>query len=1047
VDTSRWRQIERVFHSALTRSSGERETYLTEACREDAHLRTQVDRLLRAHDTADSFMEAPPEAVASEARRTQSAMLGARFGDYRVLRVIAAGGMGTVYEARHEPTGRFVALKILRALCSSPDMRRRFEREARLLGQLRHPAIARVFEAGVSEVDDQPVPFIAMELLGGARTLVEYAASAGLSLRQRLELFLQVCDAVQYAHSQGVIHRDLKPGNVLVIDAAESSQGLGVPAASDSDGALHAYVKVIDFGVARALDADGAAASLQTYTGQLVGTVPYMSPEQCGGDREEVGAQSDVYSLGVLLFELLTGLPPYEVRGKSILEAVRVIQWQPPMRPSLADPSLRGDLETILLKALEKEKSARYPSVAQLASDIQRFLDHRRIVAQRPGIVRQLRVLGRRHRALFTAAIVVGLGLLASAVISIAFAVRAGRVAASEAAMRAEAQRVTSFLQEMLLSVDPAGATASATFREMLDNASARLERDFTGYPLVAGAIHADIGESYRSIGAFDVAERHQRESLALLQRFGGPAEHQALVRARLATILCEKAQYPEADAMIREAIAIQRGLGPAGHADLAASLTTLARSLKEQGHLDDARRIYEEALTLTRDAYGPAHMQVARVLGNLGGLVTKQGHFDEAQRMLEEALAISTKALGPDHIDVATSLNNLAGLMVEKSSLNEAVRLSREALAIMKKRRREAHPATARALATLSAALLRTGDLREAETVLRESVDIQTRLLGLNHPDTALSMSNLGFALKEQGQYGEAEKLYQQALAVQESTWGPDHPDLAYTLIHLGMLSKIRGDYAAAEPLFRRAVAIRRAGLGADHPFVAYALNNLGEMLFQARRLPEARAVLDEAAALSVAKLGKEHWLTSVCRSNTALIDLAEGDDLRAEEALRQVLRHSEALYGPEHVNTAFCRYNLALALQRQSRYAEARILLENTLQIGRTKLGDEHPRLAMPMVRLGAVLLTQGEAPAAEHLLQEARRRLAATLDSGHWQLAYVAALIGECQIQSGEMDDGEALLRESFEQLRHELGEHARETEEIACFLEALAAEGES
>ncbi len=379
-----------IFDHAVELEPGERTAFLERAC--EPALRAEVRSLLAAHAHAERFLADPagdPATIAA-ALIHDALRPGARLGRYTIVRLIGVGGMGAVYLAEQDRPRRTVALKVIRAGLADPDLIRRFELESQVLASLAHPGIAQVFDAGTHALGpggpDQPLalPYFAMEHIPKARSLVAHADGAGLARRARLEVFARVCDAVQYAHLRGVIHRDLKPGNILVP---------GEPDAAPTP-------KIIDFGVARVSGPEVALQTQQTTIGQIVGTLRYMSPEQCGDDPASVDARSDVYALGVILYELLTGRAPYELKSSSLIQAPRIIREMPATRPSLIDATLRGDLETIILKALEKEPEARYQSAGALAEDIRRLLSDRPILARPPSTAYQLRTFARRNRAL-----------------------------------------------------------------------------------------------------------------------------------------------------------------------------------------------------------------------------------------------------------------------------------------------------------------------------------------------------------------------------------------------------------------------------------------------------------------------------------------------------------------------------------------------------------------------------------------------------------------------------------------------------------------------
>ncbi len=368
VDSDRVRRVQQVLDDALERPPEDRAQFVVEACGQDAELRADVESLLAHRPQVPQNFMRPPESPSDSGRAVQpdspDSWIGLDVGRFRIRSVIAEGGMGTVYEATQDQPHRTVALKVMKRHVASDSALRRFQFESETLGQLQHPNIGQVYEAGIHGVGPEGVPYFAMEHVPEARTLTQYATERELSTRERLRLFLQVCDALQHGHQKGVIHRDLKPGNILVD--------------------LSGHVKVIDFGVARSTHSDVAVTTMRTDIGQLIGTLQYMSPEQCEGNAHTLDTRSDVYSLGVVLYELLSGELPYEVRGTTILQAVKVICEERPTSPSVISRALRGDLEIIMLKALEKDREERYESAAALSQDIRRYLNREPVAARPP---------------------------------------------------------------------------------------------------------------------------------------------------------------------------------------------------------------------------------------------------------------------------------------------------------------------------------------------------------------------------------------------------------------------------------------------------------------------------------------------------------------------------------------------------------------------------------------------------------------------------------------------------------------------------------------
>lgn len=430
-------------------------------------------------------------------RSSADPLIGAKIGSCTLKRIIGSGGMGTVYEAVQEKPRRHVALKMMKRGITSRSATRRFEFESQTLARLQHPGVAQIYEAGTHDDGSGGVPYFVMEYIPNAKTITEYADEKKLGTKERLLLFTKVCDAVQHGHLKGIVHRDLKPGNILV----------------DSSG----QPKVIDFGVARSTDSDLAVTTLQTDVGQLIGTLQYMSPEQCEADPSDIDVRSDIYALGVILYELLTGKPPYSLQQKAIHEAVRIIREEEPSKLSTIDRHLRGDIETIAMKALEKDRGRRYQSATALEEDIQHYLIDEPISARPPGAIDYLRRFTRKHTAAALAISAVFVVLVVAVVGISIFAINAAKE-------RTRAEQVKGFVANMLSSVDPAntGAIDEDRLELMLSEASKALEEQFADQPLVEAEIRGVIGKAYESFGMDDEARPHIVEALAIHRRILG---------------------------------------------------------------------------------------------------------------------------------------------------------------------------------------------------------------------------------------------------------------------------------------------------------------------------------------------------------------------------------------------------------------------------------------------------------------------------------------------------------------------------------------------
>jgi tetratricopeptide (TPR) repeat protein len=804
----------------------------------------------------------------------------ARIGPFRIIALIGQGGMGMVYEAEQDRPNRLVALKIVRPGVVPAAALRRFELEYEFLGRLQHPGIAQIYQAGIEQTEYGPQPYFAMELVRGRR-LDAYIAAKRPTLRERLELVAAIADAVQHAHHRGIIHRDLKPANILVTDAGQP--------------------KVLDFGIARAAH-DGVLTTMHTAAGEVLGTLSYMSPEQIAGDVSSIDTRSDVYALGVILYEVLAERPPYELDRKSLAEAARIISDSEPTRLTAATRAVPADVETIVSKALEKEKERRYSSAADLAEDIRRYLRDEPITARPPSAAYQARRFARRHKAL-VGGIAASMVLLLAGVIATTWqavrATRAERVAEARAreaeGERAKAEAVTTFLTEMLASVDPAQAKGrDVSVREALDAAAAKIDAGaMKAQPAVESAVRNAIGSTYGGLGLFEEAERQLRAAEALQARAGATALERGETQNRLVNVLYQRGKYPEAIKSAEQAVALRRqALGPS-HKDVATSLDDLGAVLMASGDMARAEPLMRESLAMRRRLLPPNDPLLAVGLNNLAYLTWRKGSLDEAEAMYREALAIDRQALGNDHPEIATRLINLVVLLGEKGRRDLGAPLAEEAVAIRRKVQGGRHPAMANALDAYAGVLEDLGRDAEAEAMLRESLDIARAGFGEVHIETAREQHHLAVLLWKQGKYSEAEPYFQAAVASMEKTHGPAHRITRGAIANHAHNLNGLGQHRAAEAASRDALARYRQA-PADK-LIPGALLALGQALTAQGRHAEAVTVLREALEkLDLAAERRRPWWKGDIQSTLGAVLLTTGN---ATDAAPLLVAGAEAL------------------------------------------------------------------------------------------------------------------------------------------------------
>jgi tetratricopeptide (TPR) repeat protein len=726
-----------------------------------------------------------------------------QIGPFRILQLLGEGGMGLVYEAEDTgPVRRRVALKVVRAGLQSREIVARFEAERQALAVMNHPGIAKVLHAGTT---DRGEPYFAMELVRGL-PITEYCDARRLPVRDRILLFIAVCQAVQHAHQKGVIHRDLKPSNVLVTDQDDVPQP-----------------KIIDFGIAKALGPQLSGSTIMTLGGQLIGTLAYMSPEQADPVGLDVDTRADIYSLGVMLYEVLVGQLPLEpgqiglpaflarlvagetnaptpsVRLTAARERLALVAKARRTDPDRLRRDLRGDLDWIVMKAIDPDRSRRYDSAAGLANDLRRFLANEAVQARPPSARYRLAKFVQRHRLGVAAAGIVTLAVLSGAVLSTVGFVRASRAERRAASEAMAAREVTSFLVDLFRVSDPDEARGNTlTARALLDRGAQDVRTRLAGQPALQARLMYTLGTVYERLGLYDPARDLLDQALRIRsdRSGGGAATGEAAIADvlnALGDVAAGKGDFAQADSAYLAALQIRERIYGHDHPDVAASLGGLAAVRWSQGRAAEAESLYKDVVDLDRRHRKPEDPRTLSNLGNLAVVYWSQGRYGEAEPLFRRTLEVQERVLGADHPDVAGTLMNLGSLSWSQGRYDEALAYYERARPIFEKSFGARHPRVAGIYNNLGETYWKLHRYAEAEPMFRRALAIKDSVLAGGHPSIAITLNGLAGLLRDQGRYAEAEPLYRRALAIRTRELGPDHSDTKETRRDLDSLLRLK--------------------------------------------------------------------------------------------------------------------------------------------------------------------------------------------------------------------------------------------------------------
>ncbi len=924
---SDWGRVERALDEVLDRSLAERDDWLERVGRTDPALARDVERFLAALDASPGFLERPVAACAAELVATSldevsddisddAPLPTATIGPYRLIRELGRGGMGTVYLAERND-GEFtkaVAIKMVRFGTGLAGDSRRFQTERQILASLDHPGVARLLDGGTTP---DGIAYLVMEYVEG-ESIDRYVAGRALSVDGRLALFDRVADAVEYAHRQLVVHRDLKPGNILVSAAGE--------------------VKLLDFGIAKLLDVEPGSDA--TRTGVILATPAYASPEQIRG--EPVSTASDVYALGVVLHHMLTERSPYRVGAEaSPRQLAAAICDEIPDRPSVTvtDPALRrrlaGDLDAIMLTALAKETDRRYQSVTQLRDDLRRHRDGFPVVARPPTRAYLAGKFVARHRGKLLAAALVVLALAAGATVA-AWQARAAVIQAERA------ERVTRFVKDIFGGTDPdrsQGREVSA--RELLDQGAARLATELTEEPAVRAEMLAVVATLYQRLGLPDSAARLLERAIQIDEASGAAELDRAARLAALASVRFDLGDYQATESLATAALTTRRRLLGARDPRITTSLADVATARSVQGDYGVADSLFRVVLALERRRGDSA--AAARTTGLLGQVLWRQGRYDEAVPLLEDVLAFDRRVHGEVHTYTATSLQHLGSVLMDQGAFDSATILFERAIAVREQLLGPEHPLVASALGNLADLYQKHGKLEPAERANLRALAIRRSAYGDSHPEVALSHNNLAVVHYFLGRHRDAAEGFERTLAIWRPLLGDQHSSVLTGLNNLGSAYRSAGNLVAAERILEEVLAIRIGTLGESHQDVAQSRNNLALLHAEQGKHREAEAGFAAATRIWRSTLGERHPNVAYGLISHGRFLSDRGRCVEGEPLLRDAVALREAALDPASPDLAMARRELAICLSSLGRSDEAIVLLDLAIPVMRDTWGPE--------------------------------------------------------------------------------------------------------
>ena len=994
MDSGQWQKIGIIFEEALKLNEPERTEFLLDACGGDSEILAEVRSLIEADTNIPSVLKGQAsDAIDIPPRKNYE---GITISNYKIINQIAEGGMGSVFLSERAD-GHFeqkVALKLIKPGMNSSEIIKRFQFERQILARLQHPNIARLLDGGLTEDN---LPYFTMEYVEGDNIDI-YCNKNNLSVNERLKLFAKVCNAIQYAHQNLVIHRDLKPSNIII----------------KKDGT----VKLLDFGIAKVFTEDDSyEQSALTRTGLYVMTPEYASPEQIRGGT--ITTSTDIYSLGLILYQLITGKKAYEIKTQSPLELEKIICLTEPAKPSSAIRSLQvkdktsaekishehkvsldkliktlsGDLDNICLMALRKEPERRYSSAEQFQQDIENYLEGRPVSARQNTIYYRTNKFIIRHKIAVISAF--SIFLMAAFLTTIYFIqLKKERDKAQTEAQKAE--EVSKFLTNIFKLSDPYEARGETiTARELLDKGAQKIDQELSDQPDIKATMLSLIGGVYSNLGLFDKSEKLLKEALEIRKRFNRNSMEEAKSLRNLGELYTFKGEYTQADSLLTMALNIYKINSSKEDNNFAWILGDLAWVYKSRGDYIKSEKYYKKSIDILKTNKEKDKEDLLTMMNNLALELHEEGKYDEAESMFKETLRLQKKIYGDKpHPEVSTTTYNLAELLRDRGKYNEA------------------------------------------EKMFKTSLAMDTKLSGPENPDVAYSLQGLASVYKIKGNFNEAQKLFLRVLNMRKKFLGDNHPDVAYAISNLGLLYYAEQKYDSSKKYYEKALLLHKKLNGPDHPSVAICLNKLGFINYKYGNLEKAESQIRHSMKIQESSIGKKNLTYASDLLILSFIKSSLKDYDSVAILNKEVVKTAEETMGTyKSPFMAGCYKGMAELALKEKKYKVADSLYIISLTMYRQIIGEDNISTIDASYDYSKFLIQIDSLNKASDIVNGNLRILRKNLKEDNWEIARGKSLLGEIYLKRKEFPLAENLLLESYSSYKNEFGENDFHTKEVA------------